>query len=170
VNLLTKKANESGIQEESTIKSSVVFSPTTSEKEVEESHAEVIVALKIKEAGLQDIKVAELISSGNVSEAEGMKLKMLEDLRGIEHLDSFGSVTKLIKKGEKVLAELKGRKNLEVAAKDFHNLGYMQECDDAYGYASAEDSDEGVVLDVDTEAYEDTLDENEEHFDDEDDD
>jgi len=50
---------------------------------------------------------------------------------------------------------------LEVAAKDFHNLGYIQECDDAYGYASAEDSDEGIALDVDTEAYEETFDENE---------
>jgi len=131
-----------GTGEEVILRKSIVFTPTCSEKDLGNSHPEVLVALKIKESSVKDAQISQLISCGNLAEAETVKLKVLQDLRDVEHLDPSKSITKLITKGEKALEDLKQQKNLAVASKKFHNLAYMAEQDDECGYNSGNDSDE----------------------------
>jgi len=132
-----------------TVKGEIKLISTSDENLIQRSNDEVVVALKIKEAGQADISVANLIGKNKIPEAVSIKREMLKELQSIEHLDATGTVTKLITKGEEALKQLESNQDRKAAAKNFHNLGYMQEEDDDHGYTSAADSDEGCYSDDD---------------------
>ena len=67
--------------------------------------------------------MTRLIEKRMIEEAVTAKLEMLQELKAVEHMDASNTLTKLIRKGEEALEQLKKRKNLQAASKHFHNLG-----------------------------------------------
>jgi len=130
------------------LKGTLVFETTNSESLLSNTNSEVIVALKIKEASQLDTNIANLITQNKTTEAIAAKESLLKELQDIVHLDTSGTVQKLIQKGQDALSELKQKKDVALAAKTFHHMGYMQDEDDLCGYDEAcYDSDEGNYSD-----------------------
>jgi len=94
-------------------------------------------------------KIVKLISQNNIPEAISAKEAILKELSEIAHLDPDKHVTKLIQMGENALEDLKKKRDLALTTKTFHNLGYLEDEDDAACYASGSDSDSGNYSDND---------------------